>query len=160
MFYLNARQIWKFKTIPVISNNLWKPGCSWCRIDKKKSPKPTDLLLLQEDVGFGQILHVLISTLQLLLEVAEPLPHVTETLVKQLRAVGIEQQPSLLLCGGFQFVPQLVEFGQTVFDNGLELRFGLHQVGTLLCRHTPRTGHFTSVAKYKKLNVDIKLLTV
>lgn len=89
-------------------------------------------MLLQQDVGVGQVFHVLVPTLQLLLNLTQPLLHVGEALVKELRAVGVKQQPGLLLRGGLQLLPQLVELGQTLHHDGLVLRLGFHERLTLL----------------------------
>lgn len=90
-------------------------------------------MLLQQDVSVGQVLHsVLVSALQLLLQLAKPLLHVGQALVEELRAVGVEQQPGLLLRGGLQPLPQLVQLGQALAHHRLELRLGLHQRLTLL----------------------------
>lgn len=90
-------------------------------------------MLLEQDVGIGQVFDVLVSALQLLLQPAEPLLHISQALVKKLRAVGVEQQPGFLLGGGLQLVPELVEFGQTLRHDGLKLRLRLHELLTLLC---------------------------
>lgn len=89
-------------------------------------------MLFEQDVSVSQVFNILVSALQLLLQLAQPLLHVSQALVEELRAVGIKQQPSLLLGGGLQFVPQLVELGQTLLHYGLELRLGLHELLTLL----------------------------
>lgn len=90
-------------------------------------------MLLEQDVGVGQVFDVLVAALQLLLQPAEPLLHIGQALVEKLRAVGVEQQPGFLLGGGLQLVPELVEFGQTLRHDGLELRLGLHELVALLC---------------------------
>lgn len=76
-------------------------------------------MFLEKDVGVGQVFDIfaaitVIATraLKLLLQLAQPLPDVRQALVKQLRAVGVEQQPGLLLRGGLQHLPQLAEGGQ------------------------------------------------
>lgn len=89
-------------------------------------------MLLEQDVGISQVFDVLISVLQLLLQFAEPLLHVGQALVKELRAVGVKQQPGLVLRGGLQLVPQLVQLGQALLHDGLKLRLGLHETLTLL----------------------------
>lgn len=89
-------------------------------------------MLLEQDVGIRQVFNILISALQLLLQLTEPLLHVGQALVEKLGAVGVKQQPGLLLGGGLQFVPQLVELGETLLHNGLKLRFGLHELLTFL----------------------------
>lgn len=89
-------------------------------------------MLLEQDVGISQVFDVLVSSLQLLLQLAEPLPDVSQALVEKLRAVGVEQQPGFLLSCGLQLVPELVEFGQTLLHDGLKLRLGLHELLTLL----------------------------
>lgn len=95
-------------------------------------------MLLEQDVGVRQVFNFLVSALQLLLQLAQPLLHVSQALVEQLGAVGVEQQPGFLLGGGLQFVPQLMELGQTLLHNGLKLRLGLHELLSLLCaqKHT------------------------
>lgn len=92
----------------------------------------TDLMLFEQDVGVSQIFDFLVSTLYLLLQLTQPLLHVCQALVEKLGAVSVKQQTRLLLGGGLQLVPQLVEFGQALSHNGLKLGFGLHELMTLL----------------------------
>lgn len=92
-----------------------------------------DLVFLEQDVGLGQVLHLLIPALQLLLKLAEPLLQVRQALVVELRAVGVKEQPGLLLRGGLQLVPQLVELGQALCHDGFKLGLGLHERLALLC---------------------------
>lgn len=96
------------------------------------SYESTNLMLLEQDVGISQVFDVLISALQLLLQLAEPLLHIRQALVEKLRAVGIKQQSGFLLGGGLQLFPQLVEFGQTLLNDGLKLGLGFHERLTLL----------------------------
>lgn len=125
---------------------MYKEEPQWQRAYKSKGlyalrcHKDPDLMLLEQDVGLRQVPGVLVSALQLLLQPAEPLLHVGQALVEQLGAVGVEQQPRLLLGGGLQFVPQLVELGQALRHDGLKLRLGLHQLLALLHpqKHTGR----------------------
>lgn len=109
-----------------------KRNCGKKKVHGAYCPKYANLMVFEQDVGFRQVFNILVSTLQLLLQLSQPLLHVGQALVEKLRAVGVKQQPRLLLGGGLQFVPQLVEFGQLLCHNWLKLWLGLHQLLTLL----------------------------
>lgn len=161
MFYLNARQIWKFKTISVISNNLWKLGCSWCRMDKKNHQNPLTccffrrmLALVRSFTSSSPLCSCCWRSLSHFLMSPRLWSNSSERLASNSSRAFSCVVDSSLSHSSWSLARRSLTMGS---NSGLaSIRSEPSCVGT----HQEQDLDFTSVAKYKKLNVDIKLLTV